>query len=134
MKPKRSCPGVPKMYITSDSSTATRPKSIATVVVVFVPTSPRLSTDSPSVVIAASVVNGAMSEIAPTKVVLPTPKPPATTILTGTGAGVARVGTVSESTNTFDQSRDEVDVFGDTETREERFQQAFDDQVGGDHA
>ena len=33
-------------------------------------------------VISASVVSGVISETAPTKVVLPTPKPPATTILT----------------------------------------------------
>src|SRR3954454_8346164 len=134
MKPKRSCPGVPKMYMTSDSSTATRPKSIATVVVVLVATCPRLSTDSPTVVIAASVVNGVMSEIAPTNVVLPTPKPPATTILTGTGAGDVALGAVSESTNTFDQSRDEVDVLGDTETREKCLQQTVDDQIGCHHA
>ena len=35
---------------------------------------------------AASVVSGTISETAPTKVVLPTPKPPAMTILTGVGA------------------------------------------------
>jgi hypothetical protein len=37
-------------------------------------------------VISASVVSGAISEIAPTVVVFPTPNPPAMTILTGTGA------------------------------------------------
>ena len=62
-----------------------RPKSIATVVMVFVATFAVSSTPRLSVVIAASVVSGAISEIDPTKVVLPTPKPPATTILTGTG-------------------------------------------------
>jgi hypothetical protein len=35
-----------------------------------------------AVVIAASVRRGSISEIAPTKVVLPTPKPPAMTNLT----------------------------------------------------
>jgi hypothetical protein len=63
-----------------------RPKSMATVVVVLpamwlVSSTPRLA-----VVIAASVVRGMISETAPTKVVLPTPKPPAMTILTGVGA------------------------------------------------
>src|SRR5512132_1268297 len=38
-----------------------------------------------AVVMAASVVSGAISETAPTRVVLPTPKPPAMTILTGVG-------------------------------------------------
>ena len=38
-----------------------------------------------SMVISASVVSGEISEMAPTVVVLPTPKPPATMILTGTG-------------------------------------------------
>ena len=63
-----------------------RPKSMATVVVVLpwiwlVSSTPRLA-----VVMAASVVSGMISETAPTKVVLPTPKPPAMTILTGVGA------------------------------------------------
>ncbi|GAB4103708.1 hypothetical protein GCM10028790_27270 [Micromonospora taraxaci] len=46
---------------------------------------PGSSTPIPAVVISASVVRGAISEIAPTVVVLPTPKPPATRILTGIG-------------------------------------------------
>src|SRR4029434_195207 len=40
----------------------------------------------------ASVVSGMISETAPTKVVLPTPKPPAMTILTGVGALDSPVG------------------------------------------
>ena len=60
-----------------------RPKSIATVVVVFVVTSPALSTPMLCDVIAASVVSGVISEIEPTKVVLPTANPPAMTIFTG---------------------------------------------------
>ncbi|GAA2990030.1 hypothetical protein GCM10017559_07510 [Streptosporangium longisporum] len=40
----------------------------------------RSSTPALASVITASVVNGMISETAPTKVVLPTPKPPATTI------------------------------------------------------
>ncbi|GIJ21750.1 hypothetical protein Vlu01_23740 [Micromonospora lutea] len=39
-------------------------------------------------VISASVVSGAISEIEPTVVVLPTPKPPATRIFTGIGGFV----------------------------------------------
>ncbi len=35
MKPNRSCPGVPNMYRMMLSSMVTRPKSMATVVVVF---------------------------------------------------------------------------------------------------
>ncbi len=41
-------------------------------------------------VISASVVSGEISEMAPTVVVLPTPKPPATMIFTGTGAFFGR--------------------------------------------
>ena len=50
-------------------------------VVVFPGTVVRSSMPSDAAVITASVVSGAISETAPTKVVLPTPKPPATTIL-----------------------------------------------------
>ncbi|GAA3756760.1 hypothetical protein GCM10022379_25800 [Micromonospora maritima] len=39
----------------------------------------------PALVISASVVSGAISEMAPTVVVLPTPKPPAIRIFTGIG-------------------------------------------------
>jgi hypothetical protein len=92
MKPKRSWPGVPKMYSTMLLSIVTRPKSMATVVVVLVVTAPASSTCAPTEVMAASVVSGGISEIAPTSVVLPTPKPPATTILTG--IGVLRTGSV----------------------------------------
>src|SRR5690349_22914038 len=66
----------------------TQPKSIAMVVVVLPDAWPGSSTPTPSIVISASVVSGEISEMAPTVVVLPTPKPPATMILTGTGAVV----------------------------------------------
>src|SRR3954453_5041931 len=62
------------------------PKSIAMVVVVFSVAWPGSSMPTDAEVISASVVSGEISEIAPTVVVLPTPKPPATMILTGTGA------------------------------------------------
>src|SRR5690606_2561121 len=64
-----------------------RPKSIATVVVVLRSvTPPASSTPTECSVIAASVLSGSMSEIDPMKVVLPTAKPPAITILTTVGA------------------------------------------------
>jgi hypothetical protein len=46
----------------------------------------------PAVVISASVVSGAISEIALTVVVFPTPKPPATMILTGRGGATGPAG------------------------------------------
>src|ERR1700736_1471908 len=64
------------------SSTVSRPKSIATVVVVFSCTALESSTRPARTVMAASVSSGSISEMAPTKVVLPTPKPPAMTNLT----------------------------------------------------
>src|SRR3954447_22738917 len=81
-----------------------RPKSIATVVVVLPRTRLRSSTSADTVVMAASVVSGVISEIAPTNVVLPTPKPPATTILTGIGA--ARTASGLEGAYTIDQPFD----------------------------
>src|ERR1700761_3569163 len=71
----------------------TRPKSIATVVVVLpVPGSSR-SSCSADAVIHDSVLIGGISEMAPTRVVLPTPKPPATTILAEV---IGRYGTSGE--------------------------------------
>src|SRR5690606_9341926 len=83
MKPKRSWPGVPNRYMTRLSSTVMRPKSMATVVVVLPPVCVRSSTPADTEVIAASVRSGSISEIEPTKVVLPTPNPPAMTNFTG---------------------------------------------------
>src|SRR4051812_14638868 len=57
-----------------------RPKSMATVVVVLSPVWVRSSMPADADVITASVRSGLISETAPTNVVLPTPKPPATTI------------------------------------------------------
>src|SRR5690348_2698644 len=85
MKVKRGWPGVPNRYSLRLSSMVTQPKSIATVVAVFEPYGSAGSTPTAAIVMSASVVSGAISEIAPTVVVLPTPKPPATTIFTGTG-------------------------------------------------
>src|SRR5690606_8776743 len=57
-----------------------RPKSMATVVVVLSPVWVRSSMPADADVMTASVRSGLISETAPTNVVLPTPKPPATTI------------------------------------------------------
>src|SRR5262249_59967578 len=82
MNQKRCWPGVPNRYKIRPASRVTRPKSIATVVVVLSGTCDRSSTPALAAVITASVVSGVISETDPTKVVLPTPKPPATTIFT----------------------------------------------------
>src|SRR5215510_14100418 len=58
-----------------------RPKSIATVVVVLPLTPLRSSCARLALVKASSVYSGRTSLIAPTSVVLPAPKPPATRIL-----------------------------------------------------
>jgi hypothetical protein len=82
MNQKRCWPGVPNRYRTSPASRVALPKSMATVVVVFSGTLDRSSTSPLAAVITASVVSGVISETDPTKVVLPTPKPPAITIFT----------------------------------------------------
>src|SRR5690349_9348815 len=86
MKPNRSWPGVPKRYSFRLRSIVRQPKSMATVVVVLLVLGPGSSMPNAAAVISASVVSGAISEIAPTVVVLPTPNPPAIMILTGIGA------------------------------------------------
>src|SRR6202161_903557 len=55
---------------------------MATVVVFLSGTCDRSSTSVDATVMTASVVSGVISDTEPTKVVLPTPKPPATTIFT----------------------------------------------------
>src|SRR5882724_5698729 len=81
----RSCPGVPNRYRMRLRSRVMRPKSSATVVVVLCGRMLLSSTPTETSVIAASVTSGSISEIAPTNVVLPTPKPPLTTIFTAVG-------------------------------------------------
>src|SRR5271155_3789460 len=83
MNQKRSWPGVPKRYRTSRVPIEIRPKSIATVVVVLPATPVRSSTPTLTWVRDSSVRSGRISLIALTSVVLPTPNPPATTILKG---------------------------------------------------
>src|SRR5271168_1602160 len=82
MNQKRCWPGVPNMYSTRSLSSVIRPKSIATVVVDLSGTCDKSSTSVLATVITASVVSGVISDTDPTNVVLPTPNPPATTILT----------------------------------------------------
>src|SRR5690606_27330427 len=71
-----------------------RPKSIATVVVVLVSTPSVSSTPTPRSDSTSSVRSGLISLIDPTRVVLPTPNPPAMRILSATGS--------SESTESID--------------------------------
>ena len=80
MNQNRCCPGVPNRYRIRSLSSDTRPKSIATVVVVLFGVCERSSTPALASVMTASVVSGSISETAPTSVVLPTPNPPAMTI------------------------------------------------------
>src|ERR1041384_7725700 len=94
----------------------TQPKSMATVVDVLSVVLPGTSIPAAASVISASVVSGMISEIAPTAVVLPTPKPPATTIFTGMGGlggGAVAVDAESgERTKSIDHSQDGFRVVG----------------------
>jgi hypothetical protein len=83
-------PGEPNRYSTSSWSMLIRPKSIATVVVVLLGVAERSSSPTLAWVITASVRSGMISDTAPTKVVLPAPNPPDTTIF------VDRVARLSE--------------------------------------
>src|SRR3954452_10738815 len=95
-----------------------RPKSIATVVVVLSMPGSRWSTDSLAAVIQASVFTGGISEMAATQVVLPTPKPPAITILAEVspgrdGAGWTGSGKLPETiTDPFQQAEIAAGVLG----------------------
>src|SRR3954454_14971247 len=123
------------------SSMVTRPKSMATVVVVLWLPEPASSTPTDSEVIGASVVSGLISERAPTVVVLPTPNPPEMRIFTGIGgrrvfdpggpAGPA-LGMVSEGSDTVDQPFDEKDVVGQGQRGRGTQQHPGGDQVPGE--
>src|ERR1700727_1533150 len=82
MNQNRCWPGVPNRYRIRPASRVSRPKSMATVVVPLSGTKERSSTSVLAEVMTASVVSGVISDTDPTNVVLPTPKPPATTIFT----------------------------------------------------
>src|SRR2546430_643518 len=88
-----------------------RPKSMATVVPVFC--IPGMATSMPrlSTVISASVRSGSISEIEPMNVVLPTAKPPATTIFIDTGMAAGRRCAVrSKSAESIEQPLEECDI------------------------
>src|SRR5690625_1218430 len=80
MNQSRCWPGVPNRKRVRSVSNEIRPKSIATVVLVLSGVWLRSSTPALAAVTAASVRTGGISETAPTNVVFPTPKPPATMI------------------------------------------------------
>src|ERR1044071_3279739 len=84
-----------------------QPKSIATVVVRLPGTWLASSMPAAAEVMSASVVSGLISEMLPTVVVLPTPKPPAMTILTGRGG--RRRGSADRAEST-DHPQQRVDV------------------------
>src|SRR6201991_1024772 len=73
-----------------------RPKSIATVVVVLASPAATSSVSSPTELSTSSVCSGRISLTAPTRVVLPTPKPPAIRILIAVGTARARPSVVAE--------------------------------------
>src|SRR3954463_1314764 len=83
-----------------------RPKSMATVVVDLPGVLARSSTPSDSLVTSASVRRGTISETDPTRVVLPPPKPPATTIFVE-----AAVRLPLESTESTEGPFEEVEAF-----------------------
>src|SRR2546423_10933868 len=105
MKPNRSWPGVPNRYSLRLSSRVMQPKSRATVVATFAGTSPVRSICAATEVIAASVVSGRIWEIDDPAVVLPTPKPPAMTIFTGTGGRRGSTDGFKSTDDPFDQVR-----------------------------
>src|SRR5919112_2878174 len=74
-----------------------RPKSIATVVVVLSGTAATSSTPIDAAVSASSVSSGGISESVRTIVVLPTPKPLATTIFSGISVVSARTEALQET-------------------------------------
>src|SRR5205823_14961497 len=110
-----------------------QPKSMATVVVRLPGTRLPSSIPAASVVIVASVVSGRISEMLPTVVVLPTPKPPAMTIFTGSGG---RRGSASASGNcaeATDHSQQRVDVLRSVGVRQVDGEVAVRGKVADEH-
>src|SRR5487761_919443 len=95
----RGWPGVPNKYRIRSRARVIRPKSIATVVVVFVPEPCSGSTALLAWVIHASVLTGGISDTAATRVVFPTPNPPATTIFADVTFGGTRSGELAKAIN-----------------------------------
>src|SRR3954452_2119275 len=88
-----------------------QPKSIATVVVRLPGTLVVSSMPAEAAVMSASVLSGLISEMLPTEVVLPTPNPPAMTILTGSGGRRRGVRPSSaDCAETTDHPQQRVDV------------------------
>ncbi len=83
---------------------------MATVVDFLEVASPMSSMPSLTLVIAASVVRGSMSEIDSTKVLLPTAKPPATTIFTGIGFAPL-IGVSSQGLESVEHSLEQTQVW-----------------------
>src|SRR4029450_1949930 len=100
MNQKRDWPGVPNRYRISCSSTGLRAGAMATVVVVLSGTIAVSSTPTDRAVICCSVVSGGISEIAPTKGVLPARNPPATRTVSGMSSRRAGGGGRGLSTRT----------------------------------
>src|SRR3954452_13537801 len=107
-KENRSWPGVPNRYSRRSASRLMRPKSRATVVVVLPSTPVVSSMPIDRSVMSASVTRGSISEMAPTKVVLPTPKPPLITIFTAMGGEgwLERPNTVPDPLDDVDRDVD----------------------------
>src|SRR4051794_24984954 len=134
MNQKRVCPGVPNRYRIRSPAIVMRPKSIATVVVLFAGTALVSSTCTPAAVMMASVVSGVISEIAPTSVVLPAPKPPAMTIfaaVTRLASGRSRSEAAESNENPF-QYVDPLLCVARVERLVEG-QDPFGDHVGDEH-
>src|SRR5688500_11384515 len=111
-----------------------RPKSIATVVVVLLATFEVSSTPSETLVMAASVLSGSISEMEPTKVVLPTAKPPATTIFTGRGAEVPGSAGASEGLETIEHPFQQLEVGTLARVvRTVEVEQSVGDEIAGQH-
>src|SRR6185503_3922211 len=112
-----------------------QPKSIATVVVRLPGTLLASSMPAAAEVMSASVVSGLISEMLPTVVVLPTPKPPAITSLTGSG-GRRRAGlppTSADCAETTDHPQERVDVGGRVGVRQVDRQVTVGGQVADQH-
>src|SRR5690348_602183 len=119
-----------------------QPKSIATVVVCLSGTWLMSSTPAATEVISASVVSGTISEMLPTDVVLPTPKPPAMTILTGSGGGRCPAADrdapgsappSGDSSKATDHPQQRVDVLRDVGVRQVDRQMSLGAQVAHEH-
>src|SRR5688500_5312531 len=116
------------------SAIVMRPKSMATVVVSLPGTFDASSMPTPAEVITASVVSGSISETAPTMVVLPTPKPPATTILAeviSLGRAPARSELAKSTQHPFQQIHPLRERFFGSGTVQR--QQAVGDHVSDEH-